>query len=124
MSRLDSTAENVARGKTGSATDARPSPTCLECGGTYERNGRKRDFCRPACRAAWNNRRMKRGAVLFDLIMTVRFDRKLATAFKVWRAINRLAALYRDEDVRRRGGRKSWRRLSEVRADHVYLWHE
>jgi hypothetical protein len=40
--------------------------------------------------------------------MAVRFDRQNATALGVWKAINRLAAAYRDEDVRERAGRRSW----------------
>ncbi|MEO3997213.1 hypothetical protein [Mesorhizobium sp. CAU 1732] len=67
---------------------------------------------------------MTRGAELYDLLMVARFDRARATKFKVWRTINRLAALFRDDDKATRGGRRSWRRLDAVRAGKIFLWAE
>ena len=52
---------------------------------------------------------MTRGAELYDLWMTLRYDRPLAQAYGVWKLLCRLAWQYRDEDNARRNGRKSWR---------------
>lgn len=97
---------------------------CLECGEPFQRGPRLAEFCGRKCVRTWNNRRMVRGAELYDLIMVTRFDRKAATKFKVWRAINRLASLYRDDDKTRRGGRRSWRRLRAFIEGKPFLWAE
>ncbi len=73
---------------------------------------------------AWNNRRMVRGAELYDLLMIARFERAEATRHKVWRAINRLASRYRDEDKAERAGRRSWRRLRAIIETKIFLWAE
>lgn len=101
--------------------DTVPSRTCLECGGGYRPKGPHGDFCGDACRKAFNNRRMRHGAELYDLVMALRFDRQTATKLKVWRLINRLAAIYRREDMAERAGRPSWRHPRAVIAGHPYL---
>jgi hypothetical protein len=67
---------------------------------------------------------MTRGAELYDLVMVARFERADATKNKVWRAINRLAAKFRDEDKAERNARRSWRRLRSVIETKLFLWVE
>lgn len=97
---------------------------CLECGGEFSAHptlAKHAEFCSPACRKAFNNRRMVRGAELYDLIMALRCDRKAATAFKVWKMICRMISDFRSEDDRERAGRHSWRHPRVVLARHPYL---
>lgn len=91
---------------------------CLECG---EQTWSKGDFCGPACRIDFNNRRKARGAELYDLYMAFRYERKLAVALGVWQAIARLAAKFRDEDRASRDSRRSWRNPGEVLDERPYL---
>jgi len=97
---------------------------CLECGKEFSAGRADAEFCCRACIRAWNNRRMTRGAEVFDLLMVHRYQRDIASRFKVWRTINRLAAKYRDEDIAERGGRRSWRRLRAFMEGRPYLWAE
>lgn len=92
----------------------RPNAACQECGraGPAMPGG----FCCHRCRAAFNNRRAKRGAELYDLFMALRFDRRAATTLKLWRIVNRMASRWRSEDVTARAGRASWRPPSDVLA--------
>lgn len=99
-----------------------PHPiVCLECGTPHASLSPGAEFCGPACRMAFNNRRTKRGAELYDLFMALRHDRATATRFKVWRLLNRLAAIFREEDRRERAGRVSWRSPSAILARRPYL---
>ena len=57
--------------------------SCVECGGAFNAVSRKTAagvnksrFCGTPCRKKFNNRRMVRGAILYDLSMTMRKDRK------------------------------------------------
>ena len=101
--------------------DASRSRVCLECGTSYQQGVQASDFCSAACRKTWNNRRMQRGAELYDLVMALRFDRQTATELKVWRLINRLAAIFRDEDRTERAGRFSWRSPAAIIDRRPYL---
>lgn len=89
--------------------------TCLECGAPHSAAMAHGDFCATACRHAFNNRRRIRGADLYDLVMAWRFDRSVATSFKVLRAICRLASDFRAEDRSRRAGRASWRHPRKIK---------
>ncbi|RWQ35508.1 MAG: transcriptional regulator [Mesorhizobium sp.] len=93
---------------------------CLECGEPFER-APSREFCSVKCRKDWNNRRMKRGAELYDLYMAHRFDRANAKDLRVFQAINRMASNFREEDRTERAGRQSWRRPSAVLDERPYL---
>ncbi|RWX72508.1 hypothetical protein [Mesorhizobium sp. M2A.F.Ca.ET.039.01.1.1] len=55
-------------------------------------------------------------------MMIQRFDRGEATKHKVWTALTRLTRQYRDEDIRERGGRRSWRRLRSIIDNKIVLW--
>lgn len=94
---------------------------CIECGETFNPKAAHQDFCRTSCKSAFNNRRLLRGAEIFDLIMILRYERPIAKALKVWKLICRLTAAYREEDTRQRAGRHSWRPAKQVIERHPYL---
>ena len=101
--------------------------TCLECGLGYEA-GRKHetDFCCAECRKAFNNRRMQRGAELYDLFMNLRYNRAEANKFGTWALICKMAMIWREEDRRDRAGRDSFKRVRRLqdrltRYAHVVL---
>ena len=100
------------------------SHVCAECGAPFlahARLARHAEFCGDACRKGFNNRRAMRGAVLFDLFMTLRYERGLAQKLHVWKMICRLAMDWRTEDKQQREGRKSWRNAKAVLAERPYL---
>ena len=75
--------------------------TCRFCGndlGTERRANAL--FCdnRGKCRAAYSNRRLWRGAILYDLFMALRFERTAAEEAGIWSAMCRLASIWREED--------------------------
>jgi predicted nucleic acid-binding Zn ribbon protein len=94
---------------------------CLECGQPARKGG---EFCSHVCNKTWHNRRLKRGAAIYDLVMAIRFDRANATLVQAWKAMTRLAAAYRDEDQFARGGRRTWRTPQSVLADKPWLKQE
>jgi len=73
-----------------------------ECGISYEARRATREFCGAACRRAFNNRRMLRGADLYDLFMALRFDRENAKRSGAWSLMRRMAAHFKAEDDRAR----------------------
>lgn len=83
---------------------------CRECGCDLAPLGLKPSaaFCSPAHRKAWNNRRMIRGAELYDLIMADQYERDLRGPLELRAQISRLARVYRDADKALRNGRQSW----------------
>lgn len=86
-----------------------PTP-CLECNGPVaprKSTGPVPKFCCAECRKTFNNRRMTRGAEMYDYVMSGRFER--ATHAGLWRPIlSQMATHYRDQDIREREGRQSW----------------
>lgn len=95
--------------------------TCAECGADFQPAAGHQEFCAPGCKRAFNNRRMVRGAEVYDLLMALRYERPIAQALGVWKLICRLAWIYRDEDARLRAGRNSWRPAAEIIARRPYL---
>lgn len=84
---------------------------CAECGGSITvkpgYRGPVVKFCSAPCRKAFNNRRMTRGAELYDILMSGRFER--ATHAGSWRPLmTQIATHYRDKDKAERDGRQSW----------------
>lgn len=105
---------------------ARPSyrarlVACLECGGEFQPRKAGDDFCCTGCRKAFHNRRARRGALVYDLMMSLRFERKGAKLLGVWQALCRLASDVRQEDARERDGRRSWRKASDVLGERPHL---
>ena len=95
--------------------------TCLECGAAFLPRQADAEFCGSACRKAWNNRRLLRGAELYDLFMALRWDRAVATGLHVFTALSRLAAGFRREDMAERAGRRSWSSPARIIARRPYL---
>lgn len=83
-------------------------PTCHECGNPIPAPS-KASFCDKACRNSYDNRRQLRGAKIYDLFMATRYDRLTAKDLGVWTYLCRMGEDFRDEDVREREGRPSWR---------------
>lgn len=82
--------------------------TCRECGAPLASVKRTAVFCGTACRKTWNNRRMVRGAELYDLFMALRYQREDATQAQAFTMLANLARAYHDADVAKRDGRQSW----------------
>lgn len=103
--------------------------TCLNCGNAFESNRPKGTVfqCSGECRREFNNRRATRGAEIYDLMMTLRYDRQAATDDAVWSKACALLASFRADDGTTRGGRRSWQdhnaviaRKPAVYASRVY----
>lgn len=86
--------------------------TCLECGNRISEAGKPKMFCSGPCRQTFNNRRMQRGAQLYDLFMALRYERAAATDRGIWAIMCRVAMDFRREDEAQRAGRKSWQSMS------------
>lgn len=86
--------------------------TCAECGKEFTSPKPHAEFCCQPCRKDFNNRRAMRGAQLYDLFMTMRFDRKTAADKQVWSVMCAVASAFRDGDRHARAGRKSWREIN------------
>lgn len=81
---------------------------CVECGEKFTHKKSFGKFCKNDCRRDWNNRRAVRGAELYDLVMSMRFDRQKAKEEGDWTLICSLASAYRDADKHARDGRPSF----------------
>lgn len=85
-------------------------PKCIECGAEIKsranRGGPKSVFCSKACNMRFFNRRMKRGALLYDVYMASRYDREVNKSGITTMA--QMASRWRDEDKAEREGRRSW----------------
>lgn len=79
---------------------------CKECGTPV--SGRGKEFCCTPHRMAFNNRRMQRGAEMYDLFRALRRERETAKTLGLWAEICRLEKKYNDEDQRERPGRRSY----------------
>lgn len=92
---------------------------CVECGGEVKRGKRGpiAEFCSNECRQTWKNRRMLRGAILYDLVMDWRFNRA-GTGPEALKLLCKAAATFNQEDKRDRDGRRSNRRYDDVRLDY------
>lgn len=79
---------------------------CAECDNPI--SGRTKQFCSTKCRMAFNNRRMQRGAEIYDLFRALRLERDQAKALGLWSEICRLEFVWQQEDDRERPGRRSY----------------
>lgn len=79
--------------------------TCAECGKPITSTKAHAKFCSTPCRKTVNNRRMVRGAELYDAFMALRFDRSWSKTVNMWQLICRLASDWRNED--QEAGRQS-----------------
>lgn len=95
--------------------------TCRECGTAILARRPTADFCSARCRGAWNNRRLKQGGQLYNLVMAWRFDRTAAAASGAQSLLCRMAAAFKADDERDRAGRPSWDDVARVRARNSHL---
>lgn len=80
--------------------------TCRMCGEKCTVHSHKALFCSAKCAKAFNVRRDNRARVMYDLVMAGRYDRNRN---KLWLTkLSQLAYGYRQEDLTKGGGRKSW----------------
>ena len=94
--------------------------TCRECGATFTARRASADFCSAHCRVAWNNRRLRRGGQLYDLVMAWRFNRTEFAAAGAQSLLCRMAAAFKADDDRDRAGRQSWDDVAEfVNGMHI-----
>src|SRR6266511_4036800 len=93
--------------------------TCRECGKMFIARRAKRDFSSKKCRRDFHNRRMTRGAELYDVLMSLRFARAQAKAEGVWSLLCRMAASYKASDDRE--GRRSWDDIRKVKQRNAAL---
>ena len=93
---------------------------CRECGETFD-GSKAAVFCPgTSCRRDWNNRRQQRGAQLYDVFMTMRGGRQLTADLKdkqgvnLWTVACQLAADWKAEDDKLRGGRRSYQFIPDM----------
>lgn len=58
---------------------------------------------------------------MFDIVMSLRFDRKAAQEAELWSFLCRMAQHFRAQDERERASRRSWGSLKEVKSRHAHL---
>jgi hypothetical protein len=112
QTRLEAAHEAPAAGR--KPARKRFAKCCIECGERFECARAEAQFCGNACRQLFNNRRMQRGAVLYDLFMINRNERGFAKVKRVLFTMTRLAMYWREEDQRERAGRRSWQKPEEA----------
>ena len=81
---------------------------CKECGSPQTTTRRGKGFCSDRCRVVFNNRRLQRGADLYDLFRALRRERDEAKTLNIWTEICRLEKIWQDEDETMRPGRRSY----------------
>lgn len=96
-----------------------PNISCRECATNVEPTTRNQVFCSQICNTMWTKRRQKRGLMLYDTFMELRYNR--AGAGGLWTLMCRLAEEWRAEDARIRPGLKSWQDPQRIIRKRVYL---
>lgn len=86
------------------------SRTCQECGSPFENAVAKTRFCSTGCREVFNRRRRDRGAELYDVYMSVRYDDHGAESH----ILDNMVKAYKVADHVKRDGRPSWQPWSEA----------
>ena len=81
---------------------------CKECGNRISDGNRASEFCSTSCRQSFHNRRLQRGAELYDLFRALRRERSKAKQLNLWTQICRLELEWQMQDDRERPGRKSY----------------
>lgn len=109
-----------------------PDRACIECGAAlsvvqrkmsrYHISNQTRRHCNSKCKDAWNMRRRKRGAELYDFVMAWRFERAEATEQRFQTAVCALASKFRQEDREQRDGRMSWDVKSANQRVNYHMW--
>lgn len=81
---------------------------CQDCGHPISARRSGQEFCSPKCRQTFNNRRMQRGAELYDLFRAMRRDRSEAKDLNIWTQLCRLELNWQGQDDAERPGRRSY----------------
>lgn len=82
--------------------------TCHECGAPLEDARIGQEFCSRQHRNTFNNRRMQRGAEMYDLFRALRRERGEAKELNIWTLLCRLELKWQEEDAAIRPGRRSY----------------
>jgi hypothetical protein len=90
--------------------------TCRECNARFTAQRATKEFCCTSHRQTFNNRKMIRGAAIYDLAMEWRADRNAKLAFSL---LCRMLSDFREEDDR--AGRRSWNSALSVVHAKPYL---
>lgn len=90
---------------------------CLECSKPLSTRRKGKEFCNASCRQRFNNRRMQRGAELYDLFRALRRERSKAKAMNLWTEICRLELGWNMDDEKKRPGRRSYMPPSKALAN-------
>lgn len=90
--------------------------TCAECGTEFTPTNTRhaRRFCGKDCHTVFKNRRSVRGGLLYDFLMTQRYDRMHEDEAR--QLVQSLCRAFRDADKAQRAGRPSWRPFIEAKA--------
>jgi hypothetical protein len=94
---------------------------CRECGAVFRVKRETREFCRTACRQAFNNRKATNGGSIYDLAMAWRFDRANFRASGGFTLLSRMLANFHADDKQARGGRRSWDSAARVKHRNPHL---
>jgi len=86
----------------------------MECGGSFKPRQYSADFCGAPCRQAFNNRRARRGAILYDLVMIEAGQPDAFKAEQLDEAFRQLVQRFQEEDV---GKKRTHKRLHDVKFD-------
>lgn len=87
---------------------------CQWCGKDFAVREPSQFTCTAKHRHAFNNKRKERGAIIYDLLMVMRFDRPLASNLGIWSKLCRILSNFRAEDHAEREGRPSWRHPNQT----------
>lgn len=98
----------------------RRAKVCLECGEPLDHLTKPGNFCCREHRKHFNNRRMTRGAEIYDLVMELRFNRAEAKRKGTWSILCARAGAFRDADKAYREGRQSWDSNAHQRLPHAW----
>jgi len=93
--------------------------TCWECGCELHLK-RPGNFCCTAHRKDFNNRRLTRGAEIYDLFMELRYNRANGKAKGIWSEMCSRGSAYRDADKHYREGRQSWDSKAQQRLPQAW----
>ncbi len=93
---------------------------CTECGGPYESRQYNAEFCSDACRRSFNNRRAKRGAILYDLLMIEQRDAEALKKHKMEDRMKELVEQFKQEDIKA-NRKRTWKRPMDVMYDTMAL---
>jgi hypothetical protein len=91
---------------------------CIECGADH---GRASEFCSNKCKQTFHNRRAMRGAIAYDMLMSMRFDRNGDIKMNEMRQLMQTVATeWRQEDIKA-GRKKTWSSVKDWLAKNPWV---